>query len=211
MPPKSNRNPTNRSKNGNENIAPRLPRDTSPPNTASTSGNGSHHRDDLATTQLPTAHFNEITNTANLPSSALQTTTPQLDGTAIPNGQAPPFGVESSPGDEPDDDATLTSSTHSPPPLNERYDLRSSTSDSIYNQMESLIFSKPLFLGHEDALKGVTLTLDRKNNGTFLQDGAIYKSMVFGEVAPRGHGSRTTARGDKRPPNDPVRNSIQAC
>lgn len=205
MPPKSNRNPTNRTKNNNENLTPRPLGDHSAPNPVASTSRDPSQGNDLATVDSLNAPFDEVTNIANLPPP---TTVPLLNGAIISNSNTPLNESDLSPGDEPDDDATVTSSTHSLAPLDERYDLRSSTSDSIYNQMESLIFSKPLFLGHEQALKDVTLTLDRKNNGTFLKDGVIYKTMVFGEVAPRAHGTRTTARGDKRPPNDPVRTAI---
>lgn len=67
----------------------------------------------------------------------------------------------------------------------------------IYLVMEEGILTRPSFLGHPNALKGVTTKADRRGNIEFMQGRDPAEWIVFGELAGQFEGCQMGAMGDR--------------
>lgn len=197
--PRNNRNSNTRNKS-DENVAPLAVSTSDPaalpgPDESADLRASRLHRGDRSSPLKP------IENTLSGTDSPAETGDRQ---TIVESVLLPPASESSPPWLEGGDDETIVSSTHSELSLEDKYRLRSTGQNSVYDELEEVMFCKPLFAGNTN-LSDIVVTTDRRGNTNFLRDGSILQLMVFGEVAPRLQGTRITARGDKRPVNDPVR------
>lgn len=106
---------------------------------------------------------------------------------------------------------TITSSrshSHSrtPEPDIERvpYTSRWNSPDAIYNCLDDILFQRKAFIGHPDAIKNVSIKVDRNGHEAFMKGGETFQPLLFGEMAPYDAGTRISARGDKFPPTAKV-------